>query len=1211
VHFDRRLFEMTKGVRWRIALAALLGMVGVPVAVWRLKATANALFDVFQGEPFGSIMPLVFLIGSLIVVRNALEYLRDEIADRTAARMKVELRERIYAHVLKLGAGHFDQRRTGDAVNAIVESVERLDVFFGRYLPLFVTGAITPFVLFAFMAPLDLRTALIFFTFALFTLAAPFAFSRVNERRSMKMRTAQNELSAEFLDAMQGLTTLKVFGQSGRWGDRLAERSRNVFHMIMNVLAINIGTSGVTMLGITAGSTVALVWGAVRVEQGELELRPLLVTLMLGIEVFRPLQQLTRVYHQGMLGAAAARSIYDLLDSEPEIVDSPAAQVPDDFIPEMRFEEVDFSYDARRGKALSKVSFALEPGRTLAVVGPSGAGKSTLVALLMRFVDPDGGRVTLSGHDLRELPLDWLRERIAVVTQETYLFDGAVRDNLLIARPDASAHDVAEALAAANAIEFVNNLPQGLGTHIGERGARLSGGQRQRIAIARALLKDAPILILDEALSSVDAENEAVIQEAIERLQRGRTTLVIAHRLSSVINADRILVLDQGRIVESGTHAELVGREGVYAALVAAQRDAAAGQERWTDVQLDVAPRQALDPSGLEDGDDAGPPVADPSPARQYPPFEVWRRLFALVKPWPGELAAVIASGLLHALTLMALGVTGALLVGRVFRGEDLTLLLWALLALIPLTALFTYLDVWLAHDLAYRLLAEMRIKLYGLLDRLAPAYMYRRRSGDLLGAAIGDVELIELYYAHTLVPGLLALIVPAGVLIGLVYIHWSLALVLVPFLAGVAITPALQGRYLEMVGSQLREQNAEVNAHMVDSVQGLRAIAAFGYGPQRNHEIRQRGTLLARLKHIMLSQQSLQVAVIESLTGLGGLAVLSLGAWHVSQGEIGRTTLPLATLLALSSFAPVASLATVIKELAETDAAARRYFRIEDEPLAVRDGKGAPLPPTDRGRHVAFESVSFRYGGPGAHRARPALRDVSFQVEPGQTVALVGSSGAGKTTIAHLLMRYWDPNWGRIRVDGRDIRDFKLDDLRREIALVAQDTYLFHDTLWNNLKIGNPDASDAAILEAAGLANVDVFVEQMTDGYETLVGERGLQLSGGQRQRVAIARALLKDAPILILDEATSHLDAVNELEVRQALDTLKRGRTTLVIAHRLSTIRGADRILVLDRGRVAESGTHQQLLSLDGFYSALIAAQLRTLARTGRAVDSVMDGD
>ena len=770
---------MTKGVRWRIALAALLGMVGVPVAVWRLKVTADALFNVFQGEPFDAIIPLVFLIGTLIVVRNVLEFLRDEIADRTAARLKVDVRERIYSHVVELGAGHFDQRRTGDAVNALVESVERLDVFFGRYLPLFVTGLVTPFVIFAFMAPLDLQTALIFFFFAIFTLVAPFAFHRVNERRSMKMRTAQNDLSAEFLDAMQGLPTLKVFGQSGRWGERLAERSRNVFHTIMHVLAINIGTTGVTMLGITAGSAVALVWGAIRVEQGDLELRPLLVTLMLGVEIFRPLQQLTRVYHQGMLGAAAARSIYDLLDSEPEITEPANPTLPDAFVAEMRFEDVTFSYSTRDQNAISGVSFSLEPGKTLAVVGPSGAGKSTLVSLLMRFVDPDEGRVTMSGHDLRDLPLAWLREHISVVTQETYLFDGTVRDNLLIARPDATGYEIGEALAAANAIDFVNSLPDGLRTHVGERGTRLSGGQRQRIAIARALLKDAPILILDEALSSVDAENEAIIQEAIERLQAGRTTVVIAHRLSSVINADQIVVMDQGRIVETGVHADLLDRDGVYARLIEAQRDADAEREPWSDVTVTARRKNTVDSHASEtSAETESTPGRQPTPATHTLEFlSIWRRLLTLVRPWPGEFAAVVASGLVHALTVMTLGIAGALLVGRVFRGEDLTTLLWILIALIPLTALFTYLDVWLAHDLAYRLLAEMRIKLYELLDRLAPAYLLRRRSGDLLGAAVGDIELIELYFAHTLVPGLLAIVVPLGVLIGLTTIHWQLAL--------------------------------------------------------------------------------------------------------------------------------------------------------------------------------------------------------------------------------------------------------------------------------------------------------------------------------------------------------------------------------------------------------------------------------------------------
>ncbi|MFW6074048.1 MAG: thiol reductant ABC exporter subunit CydC [Chloroflexota bacterium] len=1197
---------MTKGVRFRIALAALIGMLGVPVAVWRLKLTANALFSVFQGGPFSELTNWLILIGVLVVIRNAMEYLRDEIADRTAAQLKVDLRERIYQHVLKLGAGHFDQRRTGDAVNALVESVERLDVFFGRYLPLFLTAAITPFVLFAFMAVLDLTTAFVFFFFAIFTLLAPMAFHRVNERRSMKMRTAQNELSADFLDAMQGLPTLKVFGQSGRRGEELAERARNVFHTIMHVLAINIGTTGITMFGIIGGSAVALAWGALRVQSGDLEFRPLLLTLMLGIEVFRPLQQLTRVYHQGMVGAAAARTIYDLLDEEPVVTDPPQPSTTRGLKPEIHFENVSFSYDERRGRALKDCSFSLKSGETLGVVGPSGAGKSTIVSLVMRFADPTSGRILLDHRDIREIEVDELREMIAVVTQETYLFDGTIADNLRIGKPDASLYEMREAARMANADEFISSLPDGYDTLVGERGTRLSGGQRQRIAIARAILKDAPILLLDEALSSVDAENEATIQQALERLQAGRTTLVIAHRLSSVVQADRIIVLEEGRIVETGTHRQLVERNGVYARLIEAQRDIEAEREGVTELTIDSDRQRSTTPP-VDDRRSELPAGSEQRRKRRYPTTEIWRRLLALVKPWPAELAAVIGSGMLHALALLAHGVIGALLVGKVFRGDDLSPEFWLLIALIPLTALFTYLDIWLAHDLAYRLLAEMRIKLYAILDRLSPAYMYKRKSGDLLGTAVSDIELIELYFAHTLVPGLLAIVVPGIVLTGLFIIHWSLALMLLPFLVAVALTPMLQSRLLEQLGHDMRDQNAQLNAHMVDSIQGLRTIAAFGYGRRRLEEIRTLGERLADIKHKLLTQQSLQFAIIESMTGLGSLAVLSLGAWHVSNGTFERTTLPVATLLALSAFAPIANLATVIKELAETDAAARRYFEIEDEEPAVDDGPGESLPPTSGGRAVAFEGVTFRYGP----KERPALLDVSFDVEPGQTIALVGGSGAGKTTVAHLLLRYWDPEWGRITIDGRNIRDFSLDDLRREIALVAQDTYLFHDTLWENLRIGDPDASDAEVLEAARLANVDDFVGEMPDGYQTLVGERGLQLSGGQRQRVAIARALLKDAPILILDEATSHLDAVNEAQVRDALENLQRGRTTIVIAHRLSTIRNADRIIVLDRGRVVEEGTHQQLLALDGMYSALIAAQLRGMARVAHATESPADGD
>jgi len=1194
MHFDRRLFAMTAGLRLRILLAALIGLAALPVSLGRLALSGAAIAVVIQGVPIEALAAPLAAIAALIGLRALLQLWRDDVSNRTAAEMKVRLRGLLYAHVLELGPGPFDQRRTGEVLLALVEGVEQLETFFGQYLPQLLVAALTPLIVFGFMVALDAPTALIFLVFALFTLVVPALFHRWNERSALWRRTAYSALGNDFLDGVQGLATLKMFGQSRAHGARLAERARALYRSTMGVLAANIATSGVTMLGISAGAALALGWGAVRVQHGELALTTLVIVLMLGVEVFRPLRELTALYHRGMIAMSATKAIYALLDAEPDVRElaRPAAPAGEPALqPEVRFERVTFRYPGRPVAALDDVSFTLRAGETLGVVGPSGAGKSTLVWLLLRFFDPQVGRVLLDGRDLRELPLDLLRRQIAVVAQDTYLFHGTVADNLRLGKPDATAAELEAAARAANAHEFIAALPHGYDTVIGERGARLSGGQRQRLAIARALLKDAPILVLDEALSSVDSENEAAIQEALDRLQRGRTTLVIAHRLSSVIGADRILVLDDGRLVESGSHAELVVRGGVYARLMAAQAAEPAAPEAALLEPAAQTPAPSRLPLAAADHEHA-PDVVAPTPAPAVPragsAFAVWRRLLALVRPWWASQVVVFGLGVSHAVAAVGLGVLGALLVRQVAQGGDLTPWLWALGLLVPLAAVLGWAESWLAHDLAYRLLAEMRIALYEKLDPLAPGYLLRRRSGDLVSAVTSDVETVEYYFAHTIAPAFVAVLVPGGVLLTLALIAWPLAVALLPFLILVGLSPVAAGRAAERLGSEVREQLGAVNGHMVESVQGLRTIVAFGQGRGRLAEIAAHGRHLSGLQLRFLRHQTVQSAAIEALTGLGGLAVLATGAWLAGRGAMPATLLPLVTLLALTAFGPVTDVAKVAKQLAETLGAARRIFAVHDEPVTILDGPG--VPPSPAVPAVRFEGVSFAYG-PGEPQA---LRDLSFTVEPGQTVALVGRSGAGKTTAAHLLLRFWDPQCGRILLAGRDLREFQLDDLRRRVALVAQDTYLFNTTLGANLRLARPDATIAELDAAVEAANAAALVAALPEGYDTVVGERGLQLSGGQRQRIAIARAVLANAPLLVLDEATSHLDAENERQVHAALDRLMRGRTTLVIAHRLSTIRNADRIVVLDGGTVAEQGTHEALLARGGIYAQLVAAQL-----------------
>ena len=519
--------------------------------------------------------------------------------------------------------------------------------------------------------------------------------------------------------------------------------------------------------------------------------------------------------------------------------------------------------------------------------------------------------------------------------------------------------------------------------------------------------------------------------------------------------------------------------------------------------------------------------------------------------------------------------------------------LLVLVFVLAPLSSFLFYLETWQAHDMAYRLLARMRIDLYDKLEPLAPAYMVKRRSGDFVSVVGGDVETVEFFFGHAVSPMIVAVLIPGGLLVALGFIAWPVAVVLAPFLVAVAVSPFFANTRIERLGNEIRVRMGDMHAYMVDSIQGMREISAFGRGADRNDEMTDKSWAYAGHLVRFQKSQAFQIGFMEAMMGLGGLAVLAMGVWLVLDGQIARTQLPLVSVLALASFSPVTELARTMKQMMETLAASRRILAIHDEAVPVRDGPGVTGGKDERlsaKPSIELQEVAFAYsdGDP------QALADVSFEIGSGKTVAIVGRSGAGKTTSAYLMMRFWDPDQGSIALEEHRLDQFRLDDLRGRMALVAQDTYLFNNTIRENIRLGRQDATDSEVEEAARQANAVEFVASFPDGYDTLVGERGMQISGGQRQRIAIARAILKNAPVLILDEATSHLDAISEATVRDALNRLMEGRTTVVIAHRLSTIRDADNILVLDQGQVIEQGTHQQLLDRGGLYAQLVSAQM-----------------
>src|SRR2546422_595105 len=504
----------------------------------------------------------------------------------------------------------------------------------------------------------------------------------------------------------------------------------------MWVLGSNTLARGITDTGIAVGAAVALALGAWRVSSGAMSLPALLVILMLGIEVFRPLRELRILLHQGMLGLSAARGIFAILDATPLVHDRPPGPEPADA--GVAFEAVTFSYPGARRAAHVDLSFRVQPGERVAIVGPSGSGKSTIARLLLRFHDPDRGQVRMGGRDLRELSLEQVRSRLALVSQDTWLFHGTVGDNILMGKPDASPEELRAVARAANAEEFILRLPQRYDTVVGERGVRLSGGQRQRIAIARALLRDAPILVLDEALSSVDAESDP-----------------------------------PGTDGNQGSADAIVGAEAVG----------------WG---------------------------------------TVLRTLLDKTRGYRGQLTLTFALGVARVTAFIGVGVLSALVVRAVKRGEPAGALLAGLLVVAPLAGILHWVESWLAHDVAYRLLTDMRLAVFRKLDALAPAYLTRRRSGDLVGAATHDVELIEYFFAHTITPAFVAVLVPAAVLVALGAYSAALVLVLVPFLLYTALVPVLGRARIDRLGSRAREASGDLNAHVVDTVQGLAEIVAY-----------------------------------------------------------------------------------------------------------------------------------------------------------------------------------------------------------------------------------------------------------------------------------------------------------------------------------------------------------------------------------------------
>ncbi len=570
---DKRLLREAKKAHLALFLTVGMGFLVGVILVGQAYVLADIIDRVFlHGAGWREVQTGVLLLLLLSAARSLALWAREVAAQRVSGRVKKDLRDRLMAHLFTLGPSYARGERSGELANTVVEGVEALDAYFSQYLPQLATSALVPLTIVLIVFTQDTLSAVVMAVTAPIIPMFMMLIGSIADRMTKRQWGTLSRMSAHFLDVLQGLTTLKMLGRSREQVKTIADISDQFRRTTLGVLRVAFLSALVLELMATISTALIAVEIGLRLLYGKLVFQRALFVLILAPEFYMPLRELGAKFHAGMSGTAAAQRIFEILNTPlPRGTGSTTPKVvtrPRRF--DLHFQDVWYAYEGGKRPALRGVSFTVWEGQKVALVGPSGAGKSTIAHLLLRFMEPDKGRILVDGRPLSEWDVRTWREYVAWVPQMPYLFHGTVADNIRLARPDAPMEAVIEAARLAHADAFIQELPEGYHTLIGERGARLSGGQAQRLALARAFLKDAPLLILDEATANLDPENEALLQEAVARLLEGRTALIIAHRLNTVYDADQIVVLSHGKVVETGTHSTLLLRDGLYRRLVSA-----------------------------------------------------------------------------------------------------------------------------------------------------------------------------------------------------------------------------------------------------------------------------------------------------------------------------------------------------------------------------------------------------------------------------------------------------------------------------------------------------------------------------------------------------------------------------------------------------------------------------------------------------------------